>query len=663
MQNPLFLDPSISLEKVASNAHLEDEPERWPIEILKLAYQQVPSLRSYEADIELDRVDGPRGYAVGKVVIYPTQMNKEAAAGENRLVVLPVVVRDRELSPLDVYSHRGKMWPLDEEEIQQLLFNASAFERVADKSQFPGGTEIDSQIQPPTVDHGYNGGAMWKQASEGFATEDVDAFRQRLHEETGLRLSYLGIEALQPYTRDLLGFKEKTASERFAGQLENIKPTSIQFVEKGKGYLVKTASHLCFAPQERQVTRFEAQKLLNEKSWERLATDGYLTLSPEPLQTEQAVEKVAQEADRFGIYRVWSGGKAYEGFVVPHSLTLDGTNLQAQMFLGEDRHAMQEKIAGIFERDITVIPGPPRGKGVFLYQEGPMAVAYEPVEIKNMSKVASTSQPGVEDVTYYGRRLATGEDITIQVVPGLKKVAQFGDRLYAIPATFGWLSLEGKQVKVSDSKDVAHVFEHQKTAGSDSVVLHKSDDGQFWFEGDNSNILRGESGQSPWAEFNLCLLGVTGKQARELTKVASRHGKVRIPQTRFITPENDIKGQMVKKAHVVYQAARELPKIDLFREAAILTGKKAQELWKQASVVLSRETLDAILSLNFVTPENVSVYVSYLPELEKVSSILAELLVASRIGMDEVRESAAKNAMTQVHAVIRGLEQIQEKIQ
>jgi hypothetical protein len=63
-----------------------------------------------------------------------------------------------------------------------------------------------------------------------------------------------------------------------------------------------------------------------------------------------------------------------------------------------------------------------------------------------------------------------------------------------------------------------------------------------------------------------------------------------------------------------------------------------------------------------VTPENASLYVDYLPELQKTASKLAELLVASRLGMDEVRESAAKNAMTQVSAVVRGLETLREKI-
>ena len=69
------------------------------------------------------------------------------------------------------------------------------------------------------------------------------------------------------------------------------------------------------------------------------------------------------------------------------------------------------------------------------------------------------------------------------------------------------------------------------------------------------------------------------------------------------------------------------------------------------------------ITYGFVTPENASTYVDYIPELEKVSSRLAEILVASRLGMDDIREHAAKNALTQVGSVVDGLKKLQSKVQ
>lgn len=118
----------------------------------------------------------------------------------------------------------------------------------------------------------------------------------------------------------------------------------------------------------------------------------------------------------------------------------------------------------------------------------------------------------------------------------------------------------------------------------------------------------------------------------------------------------------LEKAASVVRLRPESLRADLTKEVALLTSPKAESLWKQASVTLGKESVDSILALNFVTPENASIYVGYIPELEKVASKLAELLVASRLGMDDVRESAAKNAMTQVNAVVRGLEGLRERI-
>ena len=53
---------------------------------------------------------------------------------------------------------------------------------------------------------------------------------------------------------------------------------------------------------------------------------------------------------------------------------------------------------------------------------------------------------------------------------------------------------------------------------------------------------------------------------------------------------------------------------------------------------------------------------SFIPELEKTASKLAEILTAARLGMDDVKEIAAKNAMGQLSKVIRNLRSIESKI-
>ena len=80
-------------------------------------------------------------------------------------------------------------------------------------------------------------------------------------------------------------------------------------------------------------------------------------------------------------------------------------------------------------------------------------------------------------------------------------------------------------------------------------------------------------------------------------------------------------------------------------------------------MVVDKETVDSILSLQFMTPDNVGMYVDYIPELEKTINKVAEVLVAARLGMDDVKESAAKNAMSQLGAVLSGLANLRDKVQ
>ena len=279
-----------------------------------------------------------------------------------------------------------------------------------------------------------------------------------------------------------------------------------------------------------------------------------------------------------------------------------------------------------------------------MYQSGPMAVATEPVEITNRFSI----NYGTEKVAQYsGKTSVYGESVQITVVPGLQKIASTGPGQYAIPDTFRFVSLNGKQVTVAATTDSVDLFEKQKIAGRNSVEVIS--DGSFYsLRGSNSeSAFGGEVLDKADAEFALSALGVAGNQARGLLKKAADTGSIRIPHTRQVVLESTAKSALLK------EAADSVVDVTLLRA----------DLVKEASVIVDRETADAILSLGFVTPENVSLYVDYLPELEKVSSKLAEILVASRLGMDDVRESAAKNAMTQLNSVVQGLGQLQAKTQ
>jgi hypothetical protein len=79
-------------------------------------------------------------------------------------------------------------------------------------------------------------------------------------------------------------------------------------------------------------------------------------------------------------------------------------------------------------------------------------------------------------------------------------------------------------------------------------------------------------------------------------------------------------------------------------------------LIKEASYMQESQTVDTLLSLNFVNPENLSRFVNKLPSLKSTVSHLASLLIASRLGFQEIPEQATSTAMYRLLDVIEGLE-------
>ena len=67
------------------------------------------------------------------------------------------------------------------------------------------------------------------------------------------------------------------------------------------------------------------------------------------------------------------------------------------------------------------------------------------------------------------------------------------------------------------------------------------------------------------------------------------------------------------------------------------------------------DSVDSVLALNFVNPENVSTFLEHLPDLEKASTKLAALVLATQLGLQSVPKTAAVRAMFALEDVIIGV--------
>ena len=83
-----------------------------------------------------------------------------------------------------------------------------------------------------------------------------------------------------------------------------------------------------------------------------------------------------------------------------------------------------------------------------------------------------------------------------------------------------------------------------------------------------------------------------------------------------------------------------------------------RDLVKEASVLNDPNTVDTVLSLNFINENSLSNYIEHIEEMRKVVNHLSELLVASRMGLSDIDETAVKNSLDGLEEVIKGLENV-----
>jgi hypothetical protein len=630
MTQSLFHDPTIRMEKVAYSTRIDDDVEEWPTAVVRESYKQLPFLKSFETEVELDRVDSSRGFGVGKMLVWPARMEKGAAAKQRQLVTVPVIIRNREMAPLDVYTYMDNMLPMDQDKLAQVLFRPQVFEPRRRKEAFMG-TDISSQITPPDRGSQVPSASMGK---HGHVKEAGWFGRKRKKRGSAAPRELIGHFRLPVYDGDpSVG---KVVDHYMHPVYKNEAP----------------ANHRFYKPEQTLASVFDVQELTTEDAFQQLMETGRVTYTTEPAASGHTV-KQASVADRVGIYQTYEAGQSAEGLVVPHVVDFNNQPLGLQLYVGEETHALQEKVAGVFVRDVKIESDHPRGVGAFIYQEGGQALAYEPVRIDHKVKIAG-------DTRFEATRLATGEQIHISIVPGLRKAASVGNHVH-LPPSVRFVAL-GKSAKVAESPADVEAFAYEKTASTESVTL-LSDGVSYSLRGENAQGMDRDFLSEEETEFALAALGLTGPQSQALMKTAAARGKAVAAHTRPVLNWQTRGMDVMRKTASALSGLSSVPRADLTRELAVLCSPQAQGLWKQASVILSKETADSILSLGFVTPENASLYVNYLPDLEKVAGKLAELLVASRLGMDDVRESAAKNAMTQVNAVIRGLENLRGRIE
>jgi hypothetical protein len=659
MENqPLFLDTKLAFEGIAKLAgtltKLSDNTDLWQQQISQEAYKRLPFMSNYEVSIIMDRIDEERCFAFGSIEVRPRSDMSHSEQKVNPLaaVHIPILVKEQMLYPFDVFIVGKKYYYLTEAKLNEGLFRPEMFDAVRER---PPEYALATDLAPPALTSGFGGMGGVKTSSAMFnmpllplldgrvLPEHMERFMSEMA-DPAVKIAYAnahdGIKAAALSASRLnVSDPAKTAEVAWT----HVHPDVVQIKPLLDGnYLMKWANTDMFSPESQLIPPEMASQLVqNTGMASQLGAGETITASPEAVVAQALLAEGIRVIDEFGLWTVQDkNGTALTGWVFPAIMNLDMQPVGLALFTNGSAHALQDRMVGKQVGKSSDLPrSAPTGYGCLYFSQGGKAQAFCPMTVQNKF----TGPDG--RVKYVGQKI-TGEPVTFSFSSDVKQSTPVGGNEYLIPATYVWLPLLNRIEVVADPQMFVKTA-NKNWAGTVEIL----GDGDVY-------SLRG----APLA-----------KVAESMTKFVDRD------QASFMCVALGMRPDFTKTA--LDRAARgELVKVSGMRALGSVKEKLAEArgkiktalanlghpirnycLVKEASVLTDALTADKILGLGFINAENISTFVDMLPMLEEASSNVAEMLMASRLGVTDIPEAALERMIAATEDVIVGLKTLKQR--
>jgi len=655
---PLFLDTKLQFdgeEKYAGMlTRLGDNVDEWSQEITQEAYKQLPFLSEFEVNVVLDKVDEQKGFAYGSIEL---RSKSDMTQEEQQLspldkVHVPIVVKDNMLSPLDVFLAGKSFGHLTEGRLRAALFRPEKFDVPRTRPYDPS---LVHDMYPP-LRGGFGGGGGVKTGAA--MLEYVPILPQLQGQVRHDHVERLKTACLDPSVRAQLTNGDEGVRAAFESGMnlvpsdrikvasvvkDSIRPNVVQLRALPDGrVMVKRANTDMYLQQEESVSMGTAQDMAGEEDMgAMLEGDGTLTASPNaPVKETMEAEEV-KVADAFGLYKVQdTNGNTMIGWVFPQLMSMDMQPMPLSLFTNGSQYAVQEGVAGIMAGKSTDLPkGAPQGYGCLYYIDHGTAKAFVPMTIK-------TTMRGPDGRIRFVAEDDMGQPCNFYFSDAMKTVAKVGQEDYCVPSQVNWMPLRGQTELVGNPMG----FSKTSSANAARAELIGDKDVFSWRGPAVAKLASSETKfiNRADAEFIGVALGIYPPLVKEALDVVARGGAVKsFENLRSITPFHE------KMAEAQASVKKDLADIPIPIHNYFLA--------KEASILDDALTADKILGLGFLNAENVSTFIEMTPQLEATSSKIAEMLLASRLGMKDVSEVALERMLKALDDVIRGLKSLRHR--
>ena len=584
------------------------------------------------------------GYGYGYLTIGNPGQTKVSA---------PIIVRDFQLEPIDVFIRGEEFYPLNEGRLQEALFDNRMFSGSQMPEDNAGG--YANNYPPHSGKYVYASGSLLDAISGTVMSSDKQRFLDKLAGDEQLRAAYQ-MHRQEDALRKVAQLEVARVGTRPVNRV--LRPDVIQ-VTKVAGvrdrYEMHAVSDQLYSPVTKVMTGDEViQKLGSEALTHILENGEYSTVRGERPVKPVILEGLASELKSLKGYgrcevRTALNDKV-SGWLFPKVVNFDGVSLGPDKLFtnGCDMYGLQQDFAGReIEESDCMEAYPPANKmdigvtGVFYYSDGedrafctvPFTITSVPVDLGDLVRMEV--------------RTALGECLIFEITNGTEAImtSRRDRRVRFVPAKMSFCQV-GKCQKFQDDPGQVLKFAEAALTERGCIQVSSLNDGQtFSLAGTYEDTLEGGGSNVPRtrAKFHLMSLGMTPANAEKALDQASRNGRATITNLQPLLTEVE------KEAEVRRDVIDPL--------LAVLPSLKT-DLTKEAAFLGDADTVDSVLSLNFVNLENIKTFVDYVPKLKEAASKTAELLTASRLGFGTVPKEAAKKAMVNLERVISNLESL-----
>lgn len=676
----LFItEPTLEFERAkTASVQLDEDPSMWPKEILAELFRQVPEASEYVPRVIMYQVDEEQGYGFGAVVIAASTdsaLSVSSGGAPTKQALVPVIVKGHMLQPLDLLLTTKNMRPLTASRLREALFRPNTFDVMTndwgDQSLYnlfypPGRSENDFAAGVSQTASGGAGGAIrgagMKYASAEATileatildvvaptisrpwleklSEDIassPALRHRLVENEYFRSAVAKLAAHEAYA-----VSDAAPLFRTAEGLFDTHVAQMGYDEDRDQYWVKAASrNYAKHPTKEFMDRKAFMKLAGEDGAVKVDTEGTVTVS----QAVQEAVPFNMDASEWalvkhpGVYRVQTtAGKELLGWVMPNLIDMHGVRVPLAAFTNGAVAAVQDEIVGSWVGSGHSIPqDTPHGTGVF-YMKSPGGMdATVPVEVFGQEADMDGSES-------YHVRDYSGMEYKIKLVPGLRKMMAATDEsnVVLMPDAARFMRIDQESPVELQKEPAALVKMAQFMAGPQIRVW--SDGERYGMELTRlpklAQLIATDNATRDETMFALAFAGVSPQDAVDAIEKAA---SLREPTTFVGVQDVRLAAELVG------------PALTAGQEMAKFASSLRRDLLKEAAMLPDVQTVDSVLSLGFINPENVRMYVAHLPKLDRALTMVSELTLAARLGLTEIPEFAASRAARALNEVIEGL--------